>query len=345
MKHIKQIASAVLACALTLALAGCHTTTPATVMQVDGMDIPAGLYLVFQLQAYTSATSELADSTADVFKAQIEDKDGATWIHDETLRLARRYAYIEREFEAQGLSFTDEELANMQALAASGYASGETVYAKNGIGMQSYELFYMSESKYEKLFEAFSADYAEGVSDTEAKAYMDKVYAHVAQLRLPTADENNESLSDENVEIVKGYADELLAELNAGGNIEELAPDYLEKVFALSDREYTEDALSSYYYAYFISAESSIYDEELTQRMLDAKVGYAELADTEAPAVYQKIANYTDDEDFVTYRDRIVQSMAYEAMEEQVESQSNAYTVTEDAAAVNTYSPRKIVTE
>ena len=54
---LKKFTGLLLCAALALSMAACKFTTPAVVMTVEGEDIPAGLYLMYQYQAYSSAKS------------------------------------------------------------------------------------------------------------------------------------------------------------------------------------------------------------------------------------------------------------------------------------------------
>ena len=321
-------------------------TTPSTVLTVDATDIPAGLYLLYQMQAYSSAVDLQADSSKNVLKDTIEDVTGADWIHAETVRLAKRYVYIESAFEAEGLSLTEDELSAANTQASTNYTTSESTFAKNGIGLESYTAYYLNETKYDKLYTAYNEANADSISDTEAKAYMDKTYSRIATLMLPTTDADNAALSEENTAKIQALADDLQKQLAAGGSMDELAPDVLKKAFELCGREYTDDALTSYQYTTFVTAESSYFAEDVTADMLSAAIGDANQTTYGAmPMVYQKVANYTDNDDFVAnYRDAIVSSICVEKLDAEIATACEAYTVTENASAVKTYSAKKVVT-
>ena len=70
---LKKFTGLLLCAALALSMAACKFTTPAVVMTVEGEDIPAGLYLMYQYQAYSSAKSKLEDKSAKVLKSEIEE--------------------------------------------------------------------------------------------------------------------------------------------------------------------------------------------------------------------------------------------------------------------------------
>lgn len=344
MKMLRKIVAPVLCCALALSLAGCRFSTPATVLTVDDTQISAGLYLLYQLQAYSSARNLQEDTKKDVLKDTIEEKDGATWIADETLRLARRYVAVEKQFAADGLSLTDEELATAEQSAQGSYATSEEMYSNNGVGVESFTTYYLNEVKYDKLVGAYNEKNADTVTDAEAKAYMDEQYNRVATLMLPITKEDGTKLSEEDMTKLQAIADKLEKDLAAGGDMETLGADALKEAFKLCGLTYADDSLTQYQYTTFLQEDSGYFDEETTAAIFAAKVGDAGQAPfAEMPMIYQKLANYKDDEDFKTsYRESIVSSICLEQFDETLKTAGDALTVTSDANAVKTYAPKNV---
>ncbi|MEG2930402.1 MAG: hypothetical protein RR825_01325 [Ruthenibacterium sp.] len=345
MKTASKLLSLALCCAMVFSFTGCRFTSPTNVMSVDGTDIPAGLYLLYQMQAYSSAVDLQTDKKTDVLKDTLDGKAGAEWIHAETVRLARRYVYIEKQFEAEGLALTADEQSAAETQAKNGYTSNADTFSANGIGQASYTQYYLNETKYDKLFTAYSDKNGKSITDDTAKAYMDKTYTHIATLLLPVTDAANAALSEEAAAKVQAVADKLEKALASGGNMEKLGEDALKEAFALCGREYAADALGQYQLTTFVNEKSNYFDADTTAAMLAAKVGDAgQTSYGGAPMVYQKTANYKDNEDFVAnYRSSIVSNICLEKFSAQIESGSADYAVTEDAGAIKAYSPKKIV--
>ena len=145
-------------------------------------------------------------------------------------------------------------------------------------------------------------------------------------------------------EELNALAAQLADDLNAGGSMDELGPETLEKAFEICGREYAEDTASSYMSKSFLTAESTSYSEEFVQGVVAAEVGAAGVYDGySVPMIYQKIANYEDNDDFTAnYKTTILSEITSAAFSDKVEEETAAYAVTEDAAAVKTYSPSKI---
>ena len=341
---LKKLTGLLLCAALALSMAACKFTTPAVVMTVEGEDIPAGLYLMYQYQAYSSAKGKLEDTSAKVLKSEIEGVKAEEWIHTETVASAKRYVWVEKAFAQAGLSFTEEEQASIDSQLETIWTNNEALLAANGIGQESYRSFYECEAKYEKLLAEYQKSESDKITDAEAKKYMDETYSRIQTLVLPTTDASSVAVSDEKLEELNALAAQLADDLNAGGSMDELGPVTLEKAFEICGREYTEDTAASYLTKSFLTAESTSYSEEFVQTAVSAEVGAAGVYDGySVPMIYQKIANYEDSDDFTTnYKTSILSEITSAAFSDKVKAEATAYSATEDASAVKTYSLSKL---
>ena len=179
---LKKFTGLLLCAALALSMVACKFTTPAVVMTVEGEDIPAGLYLMYQYQAYSSAKSKLEDKSAKVLKSEIEGVKAEEWIHNETVASAKRYVWVEKAFAEAGLTFTEEEQASIDSQLDTIWANNEALLAANGIGRENYRRFYECEAKYEKLLAEYQDGESDKITDAEAKKYMDETYSRIQTL-------------------------------------------------------------------------------------------------------------------------------------------------------------------
>ena len=105
--------SLALAVMLLLGVTGCAMSTPASVGSIGGVDIPAGIYLLAQYNAYNTAsgaaklaTGETASNVKAVLKAECTGTingeevttDGADYVARLTLRSLQYYAAVEKKF-------------------------------------------------------------------------------------------------------------------------------------------------------------------------------------------------------------------------------------------------------
>ena len=328
MKMKRWIAFALCA-VLAFSLTACKFSTPATVMTVDGVEIPAGVYLAYQRQAYLNAQSLREDTKIAVLKSSIEGMKAADWIHAETVDSIKQYLWIERAFESAGLALTQEEM---------------------GIGLQSYRQVYLNSEKYSKLLEAYCEGPDGQVTKDEAKQYMQETYSRIRRLILPATDANSAALTPEKQAELDALANNLAERLNAGEKLDEIAEEALKQACEICGREYTEDSLSTDLGAFFISEKTTGFEEDFVPTVMAASVGdagvYRNGAASEGvsqPVVYQKIDNFEDDADFTdNYYESLKNEIASTAFSENMEAEIEAYSVQEDGFAVWSYRPSNI---
>jgi hypothetical protein len=341
LKHVKLVSFAVCA-ALVLALSGCTIKSPATVMTVDGTDIPAGLYLTYQLEAYNSAYSKVEDKT-NVLGGEIDGVKATEWIHSETVKKAQKYVYVAKAYDDAKLTMSDDDLATFQDTVDSAYEQNGDWLASNGIGKESYYEYALSASKENALYEAYAEDNTP--TDSEIKAYMNENYCHVNILYLPTTDTSYAALADDVIASIKEKAQKMVDDINGGKEFADVAEDTLKAAFELGGREYADDTLSSYSTNTFVKSDSTSYSEAVLKQLFDAKAGTAFLnEEATMPTIINKVENFATDADFENYRDGVSSEMTYADFEAATKAEAEKLSTTENSSAVSTYSPKKIKT-
>ncbi len=349
MKMKRWIAFALCA-VLAFSLTACKFSAPAVVMTVNGVEIPAGVYLAYQRQAYYSAQSLREDAKTAVLKSSIEGMKASDWIHTETVDNIRQYIWVEQAFEAAGLSFTQEELDAAEQWLDTMWSYSGALMEENGIGRQSYRLVYLNSEKYTKLLEAYRAGPDGQISENQAKAYMQETYSRIRRLILPATDADSAALTPEKQAELDALANDLVERLNEGAKLDEVAEETLKQAYELCGREYSEDSLSSDLGAFFISEETTGFEEDFVPAVMAAAEGDAGVYQNNAaaegvsqPVVYQKIANYEDDADFTeNYYELLQNEMTGAAFSESMKAEFDAYDVQEDGFAVWSYRPDRI---
>ena len=119
---------------LLLAASGCTITTPSSVGSIGDVEIPAGIYLLAQYNAYNTASSDADLATGEsardvkaVLRAEctgtIGDEevttDGADYIAQLTLRSLEYYAAVETMFDELGGVLDDAATSEAADTAAS----------------------------------------------------------------------------------------------------------------------------------------------------------------------------------------------------------------------------------
>lgn len=208
MKLKRLAASAAALLFLAGLLSGCGEKQFDSVLTVDGEAISPAVYRMYQMQAYVQASqrvSSLSDTIGGVAAAD--------WIYDTTVSLLRARRYYELEFEAQGLSFTEAERAQLETQTGEAWASAHAIYEKNGVDEAAYRQYQLTNAKGRKLFEAYCAD----LTDEQVKAYLEGHFVLIEYTQLPRIDSDGAALDEEGLSAVDRIAERALDELAASG--------------------------------------------------------------------------------------------------------------------------------
>ena len=184
-----------LALAMLLGVAGCNITTPATVGTIGGVEIPAGIYLLAQYNAYNTtaslvdfATGESADDTGVVLNAEVTGTingeevttDGADYISRLTMASIEYYAAAEKLFDELGATLEDAATAEAASSASSMWESNGDLYQANGIAQSTLETYLLNAAKAQACMQVlYGPDGQQPVTDAE---YEDKRQAILDEL-------------------------------------------------------------------------------------------------------------------------------------------------------------------
>ena len=226
MKLLKRAAAVLLSLSMLAGAASCGEDT-AYAMKVDDMDVRAGLYIYYSVNAYQDAMDVLRDGGEDftndaeskdiakkLKQANINGKTAEEWIQDKAELYCAEYVAVEKEFEKQGLSLTGEELAQINdSAAASAQFFGE--FFKNaGIGEQSVKDITASSLKQNALWDKY---YGEGgIKDIKNEDLYDNYaqnHRRMKYITIPLKDGEGNLLKADGKEELKKMADDYLARL------------------------------------------------------------------------------------------------------------------------------------
>ena len=160
--------SLALAVMLLLGVTGCAMSTPASVGSIGGVDIPAGIYLLAQYNAYNTAsgaaklaTGETASNVKAVLKAECTGTingeevttDGADYVARLTLRSLQYYAAVEKKFDELGGTLDDAATAEAAKTADTQWENNSDLYAANGISKATLEKYQLNSKKADACLE------------------------------------------------------------------------------------------------------------------------------------------------------------------------------------------------
>lgn len=226
-----------LAVAMLLGVTGCTVSTPSSVGSIGGVEIPAGIYLLAQYNAYQTvsgladlATGETADDVKAVLKAQctgtIGDEevttDGADYLERLTLRNLQYYAAVEAKFDELGATLDDAATAEAADTAASEWESDGDVYTANGISQATLEQYELNSAKADACLELIYGE--NGQTPVTDEEYIDFLYndcRYVDVVQLPLFDSASYAFADEDQNAqIQALAQECADTLNGWASAE-----------------------------------------------------------------------------------------------------------------------------
>lgn len=231
----KKFISLGLALAMLLGVAGCNITTPATVGSIGGVEIPAGIYLLAQYNAYSTAasnadlaTGETSNDVSAVLKADVTGTigdeevttDGADYISRLTLRTIEYYAAVEAKFNELGATLEDAATAEAAESADSMWESNGDLYEANGISKDTLEKYLLNAQKAQVCMEMiYGENGQQPVTDAEYETFLQEECRYIDSVYLPLVDYSTYSFaSSEQAAAIDAIADQCLSDLQASAS-------------------------------------------------------------------------------------------------------------------------------
>lgn len=261
-----------MAAAMLLSLAGCNLTTPSSVGTIGGVDIPAGVYLLAQYNAYNTAsglaelaTGETANDVKAVLKAQctgtIGDGEvtatGEEYIEKLTMRSIEYYAAVEKKFDELGATLEDAATSEVADSVESMWESNGDLYEANGIGKSSLEKFLLNAQKASTIMNViYGPEGSNPVTEEEYSAYINDSCYYIETLQIPLVDYATYTMADDTQkEQIKALAEQCRDKLNqnaagdtmSGNELYEAASTYVPQAMEVIGAT-MEDASQAMYY-------------------------------------------------------------------------------------------------
>ena len=223
---------------LLLAASGCTITTPSSVGSIGDVEIPAGIYLLAQYNAYNTAsgdadlaTGESARDVKAVLRAEctgtIGDEevttDGADYIAQLTLRSLEYYAAVETMFDELSGVLDDAATSEAADTAASVWESNGDLYAANGISQATIEQYLLNNQKAQACLELLYGENGQTpVTEAEYTDYLQNECLYIDEVQLPLFDANTYAFADEEqADEIQALAEECPATLNEWATAEQ----------------------------------------------------------------------------------------------------------------------------
>lgn len=320
--------------ALVMGFAGCGGDTSWTYRSANA-EVTSGMYIGLSIDALQTAYSqEGVDSQSSIFSQEIEGYDGLTWVVNRTEQLAKQYLAIEEKFQELGLSFTEEEEAEINSYATAYWDYVSSIYEDEGCGQTSFTKLVFNTEKQQKIFEALYGPGGEReVSEDELRTYYEKDYVKTVYFSVSLIDENREMLEDDELEAQKQEAEKLLQRIQDGEAIEEVKAAYN----AETGEDTATDAADTSEYIYTDSG----YPDKLKTALFDAEdnaVGLVE--DANYIYIWQKLP--LDDAGFEQNKSSILSRLKGEEFTELLAEWGSELAVTENEPGIKKHNPKNL---
>ena len=226
MKFLKRAAALLMSLTMLGSATGCGEDT-AYAMNIDGMDVRAGLYIYYAVNAYQDAMNVLRDGGKDfsemttteeiaavMKESNIDGKTAEEWIQNKAAQYCADYVAVEREFEKQGLTLTGEQLAAIASSAEGSQQFFGAFFKGAGIGEESIKAITRSTYQQNALWDKY---YGEGgikdIKDEDLYDNYAKNHLRIKYISMPLKDGEGNLLKADGKEVIQQMADDYLARL------------------------------------------------------------------------------------------------------------------------------------
>lgn len=337
MKKVLRIVSLALAAVMMFALTACAGANAAWVVDVDGEQIPTGLYLYYQFNSYQEAAAQVTDTETDVLKQRIEDQDASVWIYSKTIEKCKRQIAVEREFDKLGLALTEDQQAYIDNNTDYILSIYGTVFENNGIGKETVKNALTVDIKASAIFaKYYGAGGLEEVADATLKDYFVKNYAVAYAFGLGTSGQDEATVAK-----IKTSANNALNSLKSGKKVGETAAQFVKE--ANPDADVTEADSTDDNYKLTIRKDDAGMPETMRDAIFAAKADEPFLFDKE-DLVYVIVRKdiASDTATYDNMKSEILQAIKGQEFTDKITALGKDLPTTENKDAVSYYSPKKI---
>lgn len=228
MKITRRILAALICVAVALSLTACGDTR--TICEVDGVSVPAGLYIFYQNEGYGDAAYTLYQEDSDylyyyLYFAQLgyieptlfdmELEDGTKiedHIYQYALDMCKQSVIVDRLFDELNLEFTPDEQAIIDSQINTAWNNGGSSWEENGVSKESYVKAAEASFKSDKVFDAYyEVGGLNGTTEEEIKDYFSDQYARIKYITFTFSDSVDDAIDEgrknEQLELANSYLD------------------------------------------------------------------------------------------------------------------------------------------
>ena len=200
-------AAALVACAVMAStVSGCADTSYS--VKYGDETVKAGVYIGYvqtelnnQLYMYSMQGIE----SKDYFSQEIDGVGLSDYVKNNALKDVKEYVAIKKQFEADGLSFSDDELKDISSIVNTSWENMGGLYEYNGVSKESLKEIYRESLMRSMLFNHYYGEGgSEAPSDEDLRKYVNDNYIRYKMIAIYKSSNSDESAAaTENEEKLK----------------------------------------------------------------------------------------------------------------------------------------------
>ena len=190
----KRLAALATAAVMAASLAGCADTS--YVLQADGENINAGIYLDYMFGAMQQQIYmwQYSGVTENFFDQKVGEQTFEEYLLTTAMDQTKHYAAIEKLFKESGLKISSEDMKSINNSVSDTWESLSELYEKEGISKDSLKKTYVSSKKKEMLFDYYSGEGGkEAASKEDLEKYMNENYLRFKAITINKSTNEDET--------------------------------------------------------------------------------------------------------------------------------------------------------
>ncbi len=360
----KKVGAVLLAVVMAFSMTACSSKDTAWVMEVDGEQLPAGVYLGYMVDAFSQAYNHedvKIEKPKDIWNQKIDDKDIETWVKDKTKDFCKQYIAINKWFDELKLTLDESDKNKIDTQVSSVWSQMGSLYEENGAGQKSVRKIVESSFKSQKIFKSlYGVGGSEGVTQENVDNFFYENYAFVKMISLPTKGFDGSDLSEAQKKEVTEAGNKLVERVTGGESMDDVITAYKTE-YTNKRNEYlaSKDTTSSFTATPFsedkedkerndvlLYKESTSYGEEVMKDIFAMEKDAIKLLTSDKGTfVVQKLDIKDKSDQIKDYTDSILNHMKGDEFTDLLEKRTADVQPTYNEKAIKRYSPKNIDVE
>lgn len=336
----KLIAPIIASVMLSAVFARCTPARYDWVVDIDGVKYTPAEYTLAQVQAFLEAQMITGGEGGEIDGVPMSD-----WIIEQTIYNLKEVQYIDSEFEERGLEITPEQMEYIDRLTKGDWELISTFYSNNGLIMEHYKMYLVHLYKKQLVFsDIYMSREKRPEIDPLVNEYMEQNLNKITVFYIPKVNDDGSPMDGEQTLQVRDLAAEAVKRLDKGEDISSVAGDILTRAGAVlgSPEDYSDGG--KFIQSGYISSSASNLNSGIKKRITALPQGSAvEIEAQDCYNIIYKEKLYDSREEYQRLKYQVVSQIKDEEYNENLRRRCEDFEVICNEAAMEFYSPSKIV--